>query len=419
MTDRIKEKVFDKIISPVTGFVREAQDSLPADSDKYTLSFAPFIYNILFAVVCNIKSISLLVTEIRTSAAGEKLSLADASKSMYSEAFARYSPDLFRTVFYQLLASVSFLHIPEISHLGRILLADGSFFPAVLTMQRACYKENANAMKLHLAFDLNRMIPVQFLTTDGKYSERKFLRDIPEEGMTYICDRGYVSFQLFSQICGKGAHFIIRGKENMKYAVHEVLCVSVPDRFFKFFTAVYDYRVTFVNDKNSIIYRIVKFSVAGEIYTLITNRHDLSTYEVIMLYAYRWQIELFFRFLKRTLKGIHLMSHDPKGVQVQFYIYMTAYLLLLLFRQECYRVSESDSASDVICNGKNENSTPPGKIRNGRSEAGRQYVCGLVSFLGEKLKNFWKMGIHWLTAVKNYLLSDYNIQTVRILSSFT
>ena len=414
MTDR--EKVFGKIISPVAGFVEEAGNSLPGDSDTYTLSFVPFLYNLLFAVICNMKSISLLVTEIRTSAAARELGLADVSESMYSEAFVRYRPDMFRALFYQLLISVSFLHIPEISHLGRLLLADGSFFPAVLTMQWACYRNNSNALRLHLAFEINRMIPVQFLTTDGKYSERKFLRNILEEGVTYICDRGYVSFRLFSEICGKGAHFIIRGKENMKCSVHEVLSVSVPDIFLKFFVNIHDFKVMFSNDKNRVTYRIVKFSVGDETYMLITNRPDLSTYEVIMLYAYRWQVELFFRFLKRTLNGIHLMTHDPKGVQSQFYIYMISYLLLLAFRQKCHTAAETDSKSDGIRTEEHENDGLPEKTQNKGSE--RLYVCGLVSFIGEKLKKCWKIGLHWLTAVKNYLVSDFDIQIVRKLSTF-
>ena len=415
MTDR--EKVFGKIISPAAGFVEEAGNSLPGDSDTYTLSFVPFLYNLLFAVICNIKSVSLLVTEIRTSAAARELGLTDVSKSMYSEAFVRYRPDMFRTLFYQLLISVSFLHISEISHLGRLLLVDGSFFPAVLTMQWACYRNNSNALRLHLAFEINRMIPVQFLTADGKYSERKFLRNILEEGVTYICDRGYVSFRLFGEICGKGAHFIIRGKENMKYSVHEILSVSVPDTFLKFFVNIHDFKVIFSNDKNRIIYRIVKFSVSNETYMLITDRSELSTYEVIMLYAYRWQVELFFRFLKRTLNGIHLMTHDPKGIQIQFYIYMISYLLLLTFRQECHTTAKTDSKSDEISTGEYENDGLPEKTQSNGSE--RPYVCGLVSFIGEKLKKCWKIGLHWLTAVKNHLVSDFDIQIVRKLSTFS
>ena len=98
-------------------------------------------------------------------------------------------------------------------------------------------------------------------------------------------------------------------------------------------------KIVLENDKNRddkgnrIEYRLIVFSAMGELYVLITNRLDLSTYEIIMLYAYRWQVELIFRFLKRTLNSIHLLCHEPEGVQVQFYLYMISYLLLLSFKQ--------------------------------------------------------------------------------------
>lgn len=94
------------------------------------------------------------------------------------------------------------------------------------------------------------------------------------------------------------------------------------------------------------LYRIVEFTAMGESYILITNRFELSTYEIIMLYAYRWQVELYFRFIKRTLKGIHLMSYDPRGVQIQFYLYMIAYILLLSFKQE-YEIPQTPGSENI------------------------------------------------------------------------
>ncbi len=90
-----------------------------------------------------------------------------------------------------------------------------------------------------------------------------------------------------------------------------------------------DAKIVFNNDKNEMIYRIINFTALSESYCLITNRFDLTTYQVIMLYAYRWQVELCFRFLKRTFKGIHLLTQDENGIQIQFYLYMIGYLILL------------------------------------------------------------------------------------------
>ncbi len=154
--------VFDKISAPVIPFIEEAQNSIPNDAATYSLSFLPFAINILFGIINRIPSVSLLVTDIKTSDSAKSLGLAVASKSMYSEAFVRYNPELFRSVFVKSLTALSFLHIPEIAHLGQIMLIDGSLFPAISTMSRASCKSTANAIKIHLSFNLNKMIPVEF-----------------------------------------------------------------------------------------------------------------------------------------------------------------------------------------------------------------------------------------------------------------
>ena len=405
-------------MAPVISLIKEIEGNIPDDSTKYSLSFFPFTINILFGIFNQIKSVSLLITEIESSDVAKALGLVHASKSMYSESFVRYDPKLFRIVFYQLVTSISFLCVPEIKHLGQILLVDGSLFPAISTMQWASYKSTANAIKIHLSFNLNKMIPVEFLVREGNYSEKKFLKQILEKGITYICDRGYISFKMFKDICDKGAFFIVRGKNKMCYLVQEQLVVDIPDKFLKFIGKIKDIKVTFNNDKDNNAYRIVKFVAIGEQYVLITNRLDLTTYQVIMLYAYRWQIELFFRFIKRTLKSIHLLSHDSNGIQVQFYLYMIAHLLLLAFKQKCEQIGDEHKVV-VECEKTYTTDNIQNDSHNGvKANAGRIYVRGLVSMLGEGLQKYWKIGIHWLTVLKKSLLKTFDVNIALNLSHY-
>ncbi len=417
MASQYEENVFGKILSPVLDLLEHSQNDIKGDGETYNLSLQPFTINLLFGIITQIGSISLLITEIKTSIVAKKLKLVNASKAMYSDAFKRYDAKIYRGIFYQLLSTLNFLGIPEINHLGRILLVDGSVFPAIANMEWARYKKNANAIKMQMSFELNRMIPVAFLCTEGNYSEKKFLIEIIEESVTYICDRGYISFKMFKQICDKSAFFIIRGKSNMQYIVKEQLDVIMPNEFLKFFSDLSDKKVFFINDDDALIYRIVKFTAMGESYALITNRLDLTTYEVIMLYAYRWQVELCFRFLKRTLCGIHLWSHDENGVQVQFYVYMIAYLLLLSFKQECELLNDTHKAEKVDIKIENDEDQSD-KINISNANTQRPYVCGLVSLLGRKLKKYWKIGIHWLTALKNQLLKIFSAQVVSGISGY-
>jgi len=255
------------------------------------------------------------------------------------------------------------------------------------------------------------MIPVQFLSTHGKFSEKKFLESIIEKHTTYVCDRGYLSFALFHKICSEGASFIIRGKNKMRFSVVECIQIAIPGRFAALFSTISDVKAVFDNDKYKTEYRIVSFTAAGESYSLITNRFDLTTYQIVMLYAYRWQVELIFRLIKRTLKGIHLMAHHPNGVEVQFYLYMITYLLLLSFKQKCVMAQNSDHPTEKNTS-QDELTT---KFTNGNTcldidSTGRRYACGLVSMLGERLLMYWKLGLHWLIKVRNSLLRPMSLE---------
>lgn len=185
---KMKLSIFDKIIEPMI-FVFEK------DSKDYKLNAISLATNIMLGVFNKINSISSLAIYIKSIVTThKKLNFTIASKSMYSEAFVRINSSVFRKVFFLLLEKMSFIEIPEIKNLGKFLLIDGSIFPAIKTMAWATYKKKFNAIKLHLVFELNRMIPVQFISTDANSSEKNILIKMIEKGVTYIADRGYISF---------------------------------------------------------------------------------------------------------------------------------------------------------------------------------------------------------------------------------
>ncbi|BBO90634.1 IS4 family transposase [Desulfosarcina ovata] len=419
MSEHIDKNVFQTILSPVLPLIEVNQNSLHNDLDTYKLSLSSFTTNLLFGIITRIKSVGQIVTEIKTSPTAKALGLVVASKSMYNEAFNRYPPEIFKDIFHQLVKELDLHKIPEISHLGKMLIVDGSLFPAISNMAWACYKKTANAIKMHLSFELNRMIPTEFISTEGNFSEKEFVKQILREGITYVCDRGYIAFNLFKQISDSNAFFIIRGKSNMTYTVKECLTATVPDTFLKFFSDITDSNIIFNSDENKASYRIVSFTAMGENYILITNRNDLTTYEIIMLYAYRWQVELFFRFIKRTFKGIHLMSQSPHGVQIQFYLYMIAYLLLLSFKQDTEIISRENEKDEHESEENNKNEALLTSSSCSNSNAKRPYVCGLVTLLGEKLKQFYKIGLHWLLAVKNNLLEIFDVNIAKVIAQYS
>ncbi len=79
--------------------------------------------------------------------------------------------------------------------------------------------------------------------------------------------------------------------------------IILPDTVQHIFCHVTDQRVRLTNAQGRPVYRLVSFYVGQERYLNLTNRLDLSTFQIILLYTYRWQVELIFRFLKRSTLG--------------------------------------------------------------------------------------------------------------------
>ena len=166
------------------------------------------------------------------------------------------------------------------------------------------------------------------------------------------------------------------------------------------------------------------FKVMDEIYNLVTDRFDLTTYEVIMLYAYRWQIELAFRFIKRTVNGIHLINQSPTGIEIQFLLYIIVYLLLLNTKQRCNiigkeeetniedkeEIQERDGSITEIKTTKKKAEKNTSKIKR----LGKKY--DLVTMLGKRLSKYWKIGIHWLITLRNLLLEKTTLENYKLLA---
>ena len=458
--------VFDQLLEPVDDFVRN-QDRELVRHPNQKFSYYDFFRLLMYFFVAEGKSLKLfIVTILNEGLLPPALKLRGVPYSTFGEAFERFPVRLFQAVFQHLLSTVTFRAIPELSALGRLYCIDGSLFPVISSMLWADYTSKHQALKLHLCFELNRMLPVEFLVTAANFSERKALLQMLTAGVTYIADRGYMSFTLCYQTVQANAHFVFRVKAGLRFKVTTVLPVQLPDAVQAIFANVSDELIRYTNDPFKQSYRLVCFCVAQETFHLLTDRRDLSTFQVIMLYAYRWQIELLFRFLKRTMNGIHLIKQDERGVTIQFYALLIVALLELRLKQ---KTADMDNANDDRSSAKagpepraegvggkatpsaderqegvvaDENVGPEPAVgvtdkeracathacQDSRVAASHGAVesdtetpisCGytFIETIGKNLKKYWKIGIHWLTALKRLLEKPFDQRAVDILNS--
>lgn len=401
--------VFKEIFSPLEAIIQERSRSFEAKKHprlKLTLYF--FVKDLVYYFLMRVGSLGLLVTELRTSENTEKLGLLPAGKSTFHEAFGRYSSEIFQQILSQLLLVLGVMAIPEIAALGTLLLVDSSLFPVISNVLWAEYKKNKNAIRLHLSFELNRMIPLEFWVAKGISNEKAYLRKILQEGVTYIADRNYVAFKLFASIAAKGAFFIIRAKENMLFSIKETLALDIPDSCKFLFGQITDQIIRYTNDESGNLYRLVTFYVGSIKFYIVTNRRDLTTFQIILLYAYRWQIELIFRFLKRTMTGIHLINYSEDGIKVNFYLLIITAILQLHFKQRCEMIVEGKAQKQDH----NLETTTSNESDFQTVDVSSQFIA----LIGEKLNRYWKISIHWLQTLRNLIAQPFGWRQISLLT---
>ena len=411
--DSEKERTtFAALFQPIEAvLVQHERDHPP--HHRETLHFKDFVRKLVYHFAKGCESGRQLVTDISTAA--PELELGEVKRSTFFDAFQRFPVVWFANILSFLLATVAWRAIPELDALGKLYCVDGSIFPAIASMLWAEYTSTHKAIRLHLCFELNRMIPAHFLVDTGNSNERNALLQMLEAGVTYIADRGYLSFSLLAAIAAAEAFFVIRAKVNLVYTRVERLPVDLPSTVQHIFRHVTDQRVRLTNAKGHPTYRLVSFYVGQERYLILTNRLHLTTFQVILLYAYRWQVELVFRFLKRSLNGLHLLSQSEEGVTIHFYALLITALLELRLKQQCINICEASLPTSASPQAENDEPAIAGLMINPERLAGTRGSTFLAT-VGEKLHRYWKISKHWLVALRNYLARPFDYQVVLALS---
>ena len=405
---------FNKLIEPIMSFLeRHERNHPPHHREKF--HFADFVKKLVYHFAKNCESGRQLVTDIET--APPELELSEVKRSTFFDAFQRFPVVWFTNLLAFLLATVMWQSIPELDLLGKLYCVDGSIFPAIATMLWAKYSSTHQAIRLHLCFELNRMIPAHFLVGTGKSNEKKALIEMLEAGVTYIADRGYLSFPMMAAIAAANAFFTIRVKANLVYKRVERLPITLPNTVCHIFLHVTDQRVRLSNAKDKPIYRLVSFFVAQEQYLILTNRFDLTTFQIILLYAYRWQVELVFRFLKRSLNGLHLLSHSEEGVTIHFYALLITALLELRLKQECVAICEANQTADDSSESTDDTPIIAGLMIDPELLTGARGSTFLAT-VGKKLKRYWKISRDWITALRNFLHQPFDRRVVLALGHY-
>lgn len=312
---------------------RGSDELHPSENDaRRTLTGSDFFVLLLFALYNPVlKSMRAIVEASHFQKVQDLLDVPSVSLGSFSEAQHIWDPELLRGLFKDLSARIGFK--PKASDkrlerfVERMVAVDGSLFDALPRMVWAMYqpKNGSHKFKLHLLFESLRGGLEDASLTAGNECERKALKKLIRKEKLYVGDRYYgLHYDFFKCFVQKGADFVIRIRHDAAYQVKESRPVSESERAYG---VVADEKITFDGDITQHVWRLVTIERDGKTFYILTNRDDIDSDVIGMIYRNRWEVELFFKWLKCILKCQHLILQSPQGVAIQIY---TALILALL-----------------------------------------------------------------------------------------
>lgn len=215
---------------------------------------------------------------------------------------------------------------------GKVYAFDSSTIDLCLSVfWWAKFRKTKGGIKLHTLFDITTQIPAFIHITAATVNDMNAMDVIPyEAGAHYVFDRGYVDYQRLYRIARLQAYFVVRAKANLKFRrmyskktdrSTGVLCDQL-GKLTGFYVSK-DYP-----DK----LRRVKFhdQETGRTFVFLTNNNELSALEIAFLYKNRWQVELFFKWIKQHLKIKSFWGTSENAVRIQIYTAIITYCLVAI-----------------------------------------------------------------------------------------
>jgi len=286
----------------------------------------------LFAQLCSRQSLRDVVSAWDShSNAHYHIGAQKVKRSTLADANSKRPAGMYMELFYCLLGKA---RDNRIHHKDAVRLIDSTTIDLCKQQfEWAEFRSGKSGVKVHTVYDPDAKVPTFFSITHAKKHDKRAAEKMPLlDGATYVFDRAYNDYSWFYDMTERQIHFVGRMKSNAKFEVIENLPAIgdgvLEDQLIRLSSPMAKKQYP------GVLRRVCfKREDDGKVINFITNDMNRSATEIAALYKLRWQIELFFKWIKQNLKIKRFIGTSENAVKIQIIIAMIAYLLLGMARQ--------------------------------------------------------------------------------------
>ena len=259
-----------------------------------------------------------------------------ASKRTLADANTKRDYRIFEEFAYRVMAEAQKCRAVEIFKLGgKVYAFDSTTIDLCLSVfEWALFRKKKGGVKIHTLYDIETQIPTFFHITPARLHDTKAMDAIPyEENSFYIFDRAYNDFGRLFTINSVGAYFVVRGKKNNDFRPMRWKR-RLPSGVLSDAIGYMDGQLTMSKYPEKIRRIIYLDSESDRKFIFFTNALDINSLKVAELYHNRWQIELFFKWLKQHLKIKKFWGETENAVRIQIYTAITTYCMIAIVQKK-------------------------------------------------------------------------------------
>jgi transposase len=281
-------------------------------------------------------------------------------RSSISERLSKIDPNYFKEIYEQMYGRFSELYSKTEIEKYNLIRVDSTIVADACAKLKEGIDQKSGKKLVKFSFSFDGILPSGVeVFTGQKYSSEEaalpeaILKQVKKEEHhenIYVIDRGLQSTRVMKDFDEKSVKFIVRSKENRKFEEVESYLTSQGSKRWDDWKVMKDSKVKLytgkpvLNKRGNIHHReekvetcfrlvVIKNEKKDKEFWFLTNEFELSAKEIADYYRKRWDIEVFFRFLKQELNLSHLVSMNKNGIEVMVYMTMIASMLLLIYKK--------------------------------------------------------------------------------------